>query len=318
MAARHDQVRGKGVAQLVALADKQERIVDLKDLRTCGFSRMDVTRHVGSGWLSRLHSGVYLVGSAAPSLAGRFVAAVKACGDQAALGPRASLELWGYLEWDGGDVDVLLPSGMGRSREGISICRSSSITREDLMPRLGILVMKAVPAVVIGSAYLPRDELRRAARRALADRKASIPALLRALDRFGSTRGTRKLRTVLAEAVPTRSELEDVVYDLIVGAGFVPPQVNQPLRLDGRTVIPDFRWPEQRLVLEADSRRWHGDAISRADDAERQALLERHGESVVRVTWEQAVRGRSHVEARLARAGAPRARGPNGSSSHPS
>ena len=44
--------------------------------------------------------------------------------------------------------------------------------------------------------------------------------------------------------------------------------------------IPDFRWPEQRLVLEADSATWHDNPLAREDDAERQALLEAHGERV--------------------------------------
>ncbi len=54
------------------------------------------------------------------------------------------------------------------------------------------------------------------------------------------------------------------MYDLILGGGFVPPEVNEPLRLEGRTVIPDFRWPEQKLVIEADGARWHDNALARA------------------------------------------------------
>ena len=64
--------------------------------------------------------------------------------------------------------------------------------------------------------------------------------------------------------------------------------MNEPLRLEGRTVIPDFRWPEQKLVIEADGARWHDNALARADDAERQALLERHGDTVLRIRWNEA------------------------------
>jgi very-short-patch-repair endonuclease len=52
--------------------------------------------------------------------------------------------------------------------------------------------------------------------------------------------------------------------------------------------IPDFRWPEARLILEADSRAFHGDALARADDAERQAFLEVQGDLVLRTTWREA------------------------------
>ena len=92
----------------------------------------------------------------------------------------------------------------------------------------------------------------------------SIRTLLALLERLGPVRGARTLRQILARALPTRSELEEVVYDLIIAGGFEPPEVNEPLRLEGRTVIPDFRWPEQKLVIEADGARWHDNALARA------------------------------------------------------
>ncbi len=79
-----------------------------------------------------------------------------------------------------------------------------------------------------------------------------------------------------------------------------------PLRLEGRTVIPDFRWPEQKLVVEADGARWHDNALARADDAERQALLERHGETVLRIRWDEATAQPGAARARIeAAASAP-------------
>jgi very-short-patch-repair endonuclease len=70
-------------------------------------------------------------------------------------------------------------------------------------------------------------------------------------------------------------------------------------------VIPDFRWPEQKLIVEADGAAWHDNALARADDAERQALLEADGERIVRVTWHQAVTQPHQTIARLRGAGAP-------------
>jgi very-short-patch-repair endonuclease len=79
-----------------------------------------------------------------------------------------------------------------------------------------------------------------------------------------------------------------------------------PLIVAGRRVIPDVRWPEQRVVVEADSREWHDNPQARADDAERQALLEAYGERVIRVTWEQATGRIAQTHARISAAGAPR------------
>lgn len=93
------------------------------------------------------------------------------------------------------------------------------------------------------------------------------------------------------------------MYDLIVDAGFPRPDVNKPLLLAGRRVIPDFRWPEHQVVVEADGRKWHDNPLARADDAERQALLEAHGESVLRVTWSQAIGSQRETTRRIAEAG---------------
>ena len=58
--------------------------------------------------------------------------------------------------------------------------------------------------------------------------------------------------------------------------------------------VPDFRWPEQRVILEADSRQFHGHLLARADDKARQAVLEAAGETVLRTNWREAVT-RSHA-----------------------
>jgi hypothetical protein len=130
--------------------------------------------------------------------------------------------------------------------------------------------------------------------------------LVEILERLGNRRGTRKLRLILADGpAPTRSVLEDVVLDLILGAGLESPDVNKPLFLEGRRVVPDFRWSAEKLIVEADSVTWHDNKVAREDDAARQALLEAHGERLVRVTWQQAVARTSETAARIREAGAP-------------
>lgn len=155
------------------------------------------------------------------------------------------------------------------------------------------------------AAVLSENELRKAVREALGLKIVSVRSVLVLLERLGPVRGARTLRRILSRALPTRSELEDVVYDLIVRASFVPPEVNEPLRLEGRPVIPDFRWPDHKLVVEADGARWHENALVRADDAARQALLERHGETVLRVTWDEATLRPEVPRGRIQGAGAP-------------
>ena len=143
----------------------------------------------------------------------------------------------------------------------------------------------------------------RALRRAVREAQRSLTnarQILDALGRLGPRRGSANLTKILATGpAPTRSELEDVVLDMLLAAGFEHPHVNVPITIEGRRVIPDFRWPAQRLVIEADGAAWHDDRLAREDDAERQALLEAHGERVLRVTWTQTVSRRAMTLERI-------------------
>jgi hypothetical protein len=170
----------------------------------------------------------------------------------------------------------------------------------------GIPVTSPARTLVDLAAVASEKLLRTAVRRALAKRRVSMRQLVAARRRLGPRRGSARLDRVLTTAAPTRSELEDVVLDLIVDAGFVHPEVNAPLLLAGRRLVPDFRWPEHQVVVEADGRAWHDNPIARADDAERQALLEDHGERVLRVSWRQAVTKPAETAARIDAAGIPR------------
>jgi very-short-patch-repair endonuclease len=135
---------------------------------------------------------------------------------------------------------------------------------------------------------LPFKPLRRAVREALARNRIT----------------PNEAQAILPQApAPTRSELEELVLDLIEGAGLEMPEVNRPLP---NGLIPDFRWPDQRIILEADGRAWHDDPLARADDARRQARLEADGERVIRVTYAQAVSEPDETVRRLEAAGVRR------------
>jgi very-short-patch-repair endonuclease len=64
-------------------------------------------------------------------------------------------------------------------------------------------------------------------------------------------------------------------------------------------VIPDFRWPDEHVVVEADGAAWHDNPIARNEDTERQALLEAAGDRVVRLTWADVVGRPAQTIARI-------------------
>jgi Transcriptional regulator, AbiEi antitoxin/Protein of unknown function (DUF559) len=296
--------------RVAARAGSEWGVLSLEELHACGLSRNAVSVRVARGSLHRMHRGVYCVGHANPPLEGRFLAAVKACGPDAALSHFSAAALLGLLNWDGRYPEVTVVGAGTRVHHGIRVHRTYAFDDRDLARHRGIATTSPARTLVDLAGALEYRRLRRAVRQAQSLRRVTPSQLTEALVRLGPRRGSRKLRRILATGpAPTRSELEDAVLDLVLGGGLEHPDVNVPLFVAGRRVVPDFRWPRQNLVLEADGAAWHDDRLSREDDAERQALLEAHGERVLRVTWEQAITEPRQTLARVSAAGAPVASG---------
>ena len=281
-------------------------VLSLVELLACGLSRNAVMNRVRNGRLHRVHRGVYAVGHASLTLEGRFLAAVKACGPRAVLSHLAAAALWGFLSWDDRYPEVTVVGASRNVLPGLRIHRTRRMERDDTTRHGGIPVTSPARTLLDLAATLDPDRLRSATRRAQSLYRVNVRQLADSLARHRGRPGSAKLARIIATGpAPTRSELEDVVLDLILRGGLVHPDVNVPYYVDGRRIVPDYRWPAQRLVLEADSKTWHDNPLAREDDVERQAVLEAHGERVLRVTWAQAIARPTPTLARLRAAGAP-------------
>jgi very-short-patch-repair endonuclease len=92
-----------------------------------------------------------------------------------------------------------------------------------------------------------------------------------------------------------RSRFERRVLSLVRRERFPIPVVNGVVL--GYEV--DFYWPEQRLVLEADSRGFHGTPQAVERDRERDLVLELADWEVIRITWRLLSEQPHRVAARL-------------------
>jgi very-short-patch-repair endonuclease len=290
------------------LAAEQWGVLSLDELRACGLSREAVAGRVRNGLLHPLHRAVYAVGHANPPLEGRFLAAVKAGGRRTVLSHLSAGALWGFVQWDERHPEITIPGRGTRAHPCLRVHRSSMLAVPDVTRHRGIPVTSPARTLLDLAATLDERTLRRAVRQAESLHRVNMRQLADAIQRAGRRHGTARLGRLIATGpAPTRSELEDVVLDLIRDAGLQRPEVNAPLILDGRRVIPDFRWPTRRLVLEADGAAWHDGPMARQDDHDRQAVLEAHGERVLRITWQQAITHPDQTVARIRAAGAPAA-----------
>ncbi len=301
-----EQLRSRPDVQVALAAARSWSVLTTAELRRCGLTDDGIWVRVRNGRLHPLHRSVYAVGHANPPLEGCFLGAVKACGAGALLSRVAAASHRGWMSWDHRLPEVLVAGRDAPEHPGIRTFETAYLPPEDVTILAGIPITSPVRTLLDLAGMLGHKQLRRVVREAQARDHVDLAELARRLHGPGPTRGRARLRRIIATGpAPTRSQLEDTVLDLLLGGGIAHPRVNEPLWLGGRRVIPDFRWPEQRLVLEADGAAWHENPLAREDDAERQAILEAHGERVLRVTWKQAVGRGAETLRRVRAAGAP-------------
>ena len=242
-----------------------------------------VTSRVIGTWcdgrrLFRLHRGVYAIHPPPYSREQRWLAAVLACGGTAAgtflCGPSASTHQ-GIFEVHSPTVHVCSPGRAGRTRQGITVhsrrvdprdariaggipCVSADLVLIDLAPMLGESELEVALVAAESLGMLKRGRLAE-----LVEARAGEP-------------GIPKLRELLAlEPALTRSDLELVGLSICRTAGVERPLVNHPVSVPSLTkpLIVDFAWPDLKLVVEADSQRFHGDWERAEADRERDQLL---------------------------------------------
>lgn len=269
-------------------------MVTIAQLHEAGLSDDAVLGRVRSGRLHRVYRGVYAVGHRRLPVEGRWMAAVLACGEGAALSHRSAAALWalaprsGPAVGTGGPIDVIVPFDRRPTRRaGIRIHRSRSLRPGSTVRRNGIPVTN--PA------------------RTIADmRRSASPSEMRSMVRKAEVLG---LRTGLEpRAEPTRSDLEDLFLEFCQRYGFPAPEVN---RMIGELEV-DFTWPALKVAVETDSYTFHRGAQAYENDHERDLDLRAAGYDVVRLTWRQLTRKPDRCAAAVEKAfrAADRAREP--------
>jgi very-short-patch-repair endonuclease len=206
------------------------------------------------------------------------MAAVLACGRGAVLSHRSAAALWDLLRPFDVPVEVSVPTRNGRGRrQGIRIHRIGTLTRSAVTIRDGIPVTAPWRTIEDLRGIVTPRQHRRAVREAEMRRYALGPR----------TRGDG-----------TRSDVEQLFLALCRREGIPAPEVNVRI---GRWTV-DFLWRSQRLVVEADSWRFHGGSAAFEDDHARDIDLRRRGYAVHRFTEHQIREEWEVVQADLAAA----------------
>jgi very-short-patch-repair endonuclease/predicted transcriptional regulator of viral defense system len=281
-------------AAISALAALQHAVFHLDQLVEAGLSKRAVQSRVDSGRLHRIHQAVYsLVPAALLTREGHWLAAVLACGPEAALSHESAAALHGLRRYSGALIEVVVPGQAHRNRPHLNVHRSKTLTPAD------ITIVDAIPCTIVARTLLDLAEClnRRNLERAFDQAEVSgVFDLLAIQDqlRRNPTRKAAKLIRQLLEThyigrTPTWTELEEAFLALIRRLGLPDPEVNAWIVLgDGlRAIRVDFVWRDLRVIVETDGHASHRTRQQFELDRVRDQRLTVAGYTVIRTTWRQ-------------------------------
>jgi very-short-patch-repair endonuclease len=201
----------------------------------------------------------------------------------------ALLGLWEF--WPA-DVEVIAPVEAGRKIQGIRRRFVSMPPPEQITHKEGIPCTNASRTII--------DVARLAGAKLLADtvEQAAVLQILNIpeIDGIlleGRRRGEKKLHRVLepwrrySPKARVRSRMEAKMLPLLTHHSLPIPECNAKLKIGNKTFEVDFLWRKQRVVVETDGGRFHGNPAAQARDAERNRTLARVGYRVLRIGWEE-------------------------------
>jgi hypothetical protein len=286
------------------LAERQHGVVSLPQLKRLGLGTDAVGKRVAAGRLTRIHRGVYAVGHSRLTKRAYWMAAVLAYGAEARLSYRSAAALHGIRPDNRAKADVTVPSRSARSRPGIDVHASMTLTEADVTKIDGIPCTTLARTLLDLAEVVDERAVERAVNQADVLRIFDLRAVEDALSRASGRRGAPVLKRVLSEyegPTLTDRELEERFLALCRSASVPRPAVNEWITLDGGIAYKaDFLWRAERLIVETDGWGSHGTRKAFENDRRRDRRLSVAGLTVVRFTWRDVDREPEEVTETLA------------------
>jgi hypothetical protein len=292
-------------AAIASLAGEQRGYVTRRQLLELGLRSDAISYRQEAGRLLPVHAGVYAVGHQRTLPQDKAFAAILACGPGAVLSHATAATVWGiYRRWT---TPFHVTVATARRREGIHVHRAKLHTR-DLDRQLGLPVTSPSRTLFDNAPELTDKALTRAVNDLLRGHFLVLEDLAATVERHPRHPAAPRLREfVEASTGPTASEFEDAFTAFCRRFSLPQPLCNT--KVAGFEV--DAYFPEQQVIVELDSWRFHSSRSSFESDRERDATMLALGIVTVRITWKrltdsperEAVRLRKILEPRSRQAG---------------
>lgn len=289
--------------QVANLAAAQHGVITTAQALELGLSHGAISRLLRSGAWITLFPATHRLCEAPPTWEQLLAAACAWGGDGAVASHRAAVRLHD-LGFDQASPEIYIP-GKRRTPSGLLIHNTELLPPKDITRVRDIPVTSVSRTLIDLGAVAPKRVVERILEAALRERLTSLPYLADRIEEVGrpGRRGVATIRTLMRardpHLAPTESELESMLWQLILRSGLPQPERQFEI-YDSRGFVArvDFAYPAQRLVIEAIGLSWHsGDRVLR--DVERRNRLLLAGWRVLEFPWRDVVRRSRLVAARI-------------------
>jgi hypothetical protein len=294
--------------RLAEVAARQLGLVRRQDIAAIGVSDRELEHLVALRLFEVVHTGVYRHVAVPFDGRARLLAAVWGAGAVAVASHRSAGWLWelrGVPRWR---PEVTVAGRSRRSPTRVTVHRTDRLEPMDVTMCGGIPIT-TVPRTLLDLGGVTDPPLVLQATQDAVIRDLVAPEdLLCVLERVGrrGRRGTAALRAAVETSfldVRLESQLEQELFELILRCEVPPPEPQYELRcVDGRRVELDFAWPDQRVAVEADGRRWHATTADFERDRARGNSITASGWSLYRFGWTDVRERRAGTVASIHRA----------------
>jgi very-short-patch-repair endonuclease len=256
------------------IATSQWGCIKTTQLRACGVNRMTQTRWRHRGLLHPMHHGVYVYGPLSPAPEQRWMAALLAAGERAALSHTTAAAVHGLIAVRS-VIEVKSPT-QRRDDETLRVRRGTG----------QITTIRGLRVTTVAQTLLDLAAIRWPVERLVNDALGSSLVDLGDLKAFALDHRGRRGSKALLKAVglpQTRSAWERRFLKWATSLEGLPQPITND-RIDALTV--DVHWPSHDLVIELDTDQTHGTPWAKRRDARRDAYLRRRGKKVRRIRKE--------------------------------
>lgn len=290
-------------------AARQLGLVTTGELDRAGVTRRQRRGLLADATLIPVHRGVYRVSGAPVTMQQRRLAAVIAVG-QGALSHLAAASVWGAGHLDDAPPELVVPLPCSVRLPGVVMHRARDLRGGDVMahrpfPRItrpAITLLHIAELDSVDDARL--EEIGADLLLGWPNERRRLRESLVRLARRGR-RGPARVDALFGEYLtddrrPPHPGLERNLLSVLRASTLPDPVVHMKLETPLGVLEVDFAWPDAKLVVEADSARWHSSPTHLRTDRARDQAIATVGWLTLRVTWDQVMHDPSATVERIA------------------